>query len=166
MKTGEIVALSGCLIVLMMFFMVMAMFQTPVHREEPIIILAAPVPAAPSQVQAPKAVPTPPAVNVSSRGEPGPYQQMGVLYSDDEPERKVLPLYGRQTYPGSQAWNYYTKSDGYDPVQLSIRQKNRDCLDLVGCPELDTGDKVPIPEMGGGVYTFKKYPNAIPRYLL
>lgn len=101
-------------------------------------------------------------INISTRGEIASYQQVGVLYSGD---KSVLPLYGRPTYTGSQKWNYYTSTDGYNPQQLPLQNKNRDCLDNVGCTELDDGDLVPIAELGGAQYTVRKYQTSAPKYI-
>ena len=46
-------------------------------------------------------------INVPTRGEPPSYQQVGILTNTDDGEN-VKPLYGRQTYRGSNQWNYFT----------------------------------------------------------
>ena len=42
-------------------------------------------------------------INVRTRGLPEPYHQIGILTSGND----VRPLYGRQTYSGSNRYNYY-----------------------------------------------------------
>jgi hypothetical protein len=80
------------------------------------------------------------AINVSTRGLPQSFQQVGILKSDD----KLLPLYGRQTAYRSDRYNYYTRNDTYNPVQLPVRFERRDCMDSIGCSQLFGGEKVKI----------------------
>ena len=49
-------------------------------------------------------------INVPTRGEPPSYQQVGIL-TDTVDGENVKPLYGRQTYRGSNSWNYYSSLD-------------------------------------------------------
>ena len=85
---------------------------------------------------------------VPTRGAPEAYQQMGVITGADG---KVLPLYGRRVAPRSDYFNYYTRTDTYNPVALPITFQRRDCQDNVGCQELMTGSEVrmnPTGEVG------------------
>jgi hypothetical protein len=79
---------------------------------------------------------------------------MGVIKVDD----KVLPLYGRRTLSGSDRWNYYTRTDTYNPVPLPVQFKRRDCMDNVGCDEIMSGESVSIrsiqKEGQTDIYTF------------
>jgi len=77
--------------------------------------------------------------SIPSRGMPDAYQQMGIL---DGGDGKLLPLYGRRVAPRSDYFNYYTRTDTYNPVAVPIRIKRRDCQDSVGCPEVFNGDHV------------------------
>ena len=52
-------------------------------------------------------------INVPTRGEPPSYQQVGILTDTDNPEN-IKPLYGRQTYRGSNQWNYFTSLDSLE----------------------------------------------------
>jgi hypothetical protein len=79
-------------------------------------------------------------INVSTRGLPQQYQQMGIVKSGE----KILPLYGRQSAYRSDRYNYYTRTDTYNPVQLPIRYEKRDCMDSIGCEELLGGEKIKI----------------------
>lgn len=79
-------------------------------------------------------------INVSTRGLPQSFQQMGIIKADD----KLLPLYGRQTAYRSDRYNYYTRTDTYNPVQLPIRYQRRDCMDSIGCEELFGGESVKV----------------------
>jgi len=82
---------------------------------------------------------------IATRGPSEEYQQMGVLTSHDG---KVLPLYGRRVAPRSDFFNYYTRTDTYNPVALPIRIGKRDCQDSVGCSEVFTGDTIKMDATG------------------
>lgn len=78
---------------------------------------------------------------VPTRGLPETYQSMGVLTMEDG---GVLPLYGRRTASRSDRFQYYTRTDTYNPVQLPLSYKRRDCQDDVGCDELFNGEAVTV----------------------
>lgn len=78
---------------------------------------------------------------VPTRGLPETYQSMGVLTMEDG---AVLPLYGRRTAARSDRFQYYTRTDTYNPVQLPLSYKRRDCQDDVGCDELFNGEAVTV----------------------
>ena len=78
--------------------------------------------------------------SLATRGDYGPYQQMGVLERGDG---TFYPLFGRRTYH-SDKFNYYTRTDTYNPVQLPIKFNKRDCTDDNGCNEISDGDAVRI----------------------
>lgn len=82
-------------------------------------------------------------INMPTRGLPQAYQQMGVIKSGE----KLLPLYGRQSAYRSDRYNYYTRTDTYNPVQLPVHFERRDCTDQVGCSEIMGGEKVKIAGM-------------------
>lgn len=85
----------------------------------------------------------------------GPYQQVGVLVAEGgssnsaAPDRTVLPLYGRELDSRRGKWNYYTRTDGTNPVQVPVRVRNRVCDDdRVGCDEVYNDDSVHVPALG------------------
>ena len=80
-----------------------------------------------------------------TRGAPEAYQQMGVIVGGDG---KALPLYGRRTAPRSDRFNYYTRTDTYNPVSLPVLFKKRDCQDNVGCDEVMSGDAITLGATG------------------
>lgn len=82
---------------------------------------------------------------IATRGIPESYQSMGVLTLENG---EVLPLYGRRTASRSDRFQYYTRTDTYNPVQLPLRHKNRDCQDDVGCEELMDGDALKVAATG------------------
>lgn len=82
---------------------------------------------------------------VPTRGLPETYQSMGVLKMEDG---ALLPLYGRRTASRSDRFQYYTRTDTYNPVQLPISHKRRDCQDDIGCEELFNGESVTVTPTG------------------
>ena len=78
---------------------------------------------------------------VPTRGIPETYQSMGVMTMEDG---AVLPIYGRRTASRSDRFQYYTRTDSYNPVQLPLSYKRRDCQDDVGCDELFDGETVTV----------------------
>ncbi len=92
-------------------------------------------------------------INVPTRGLPQSFQQMGIIKAGEQ----LLPLYGRQTAYRSDRYNYYTRTDSYNPIQLPVRYERRDCMDSIGCEELMGGETVQIAGLGkqGNVETYK-----------
>lgn len=82
---------------------------------------------------------------IASRGPPEQYQQMGIL---DGGDGKLLPLYGRRVAARSDYFNYYTRTDTYNPVAVPVKFNKRDCQDSVGCKEVMSGDEVDISLTG------------------
>jgi hypothetical protein len=82
---------------------------------------------------------------IATRGAPESYQSMGVIKASDG---QLLPLYGRRTAARSDRFQYYTRTDTYNPVALPISYKNRDCQDDVGCDELMDGDTIRMASSG------------------
>ena len=83
--------------------------------------------------------------SIATRGAPDDYQQMGIVTGADG---KLLPLYGRRVAPRSDYFNYYTRTDTYNPIPLPITFNKRDCQDNAGCKEVYTGDEVRISPTG------------------
>jgi hypothetical protein len=69
---------------------------------------------------------------------------MGILKAGDQ----LLPLYGRQSVYRGDRYNYYTRTDTYNPVQLPVKYERRNCMDSVGCDELLGGESVKISGLG------------------
>ena len=84
-------------------------------------------------------------INIPSRGLPESYQQMGVLKKNSG---DLIPLYGRRVGSRSDRFNYYTRTDTYNPLPLPINYKRRDCQDSVGCDELYNGDEIVVSPTG------------------
>ena len=101
-------------------------------------------------------------INVPTRGEAPPYQQVGILTNTDDPEN-IKPLYGRQTYRGSNQWNYFTSLDSHLATKIPIEIDNRDCLDERGCKEIYKNDTLNIN--GDNEYKANIYKTHAPRYI-
>ena len=93
--------------------------------------------------------------SLASRGPVGPIQQVGILTgeggsaSSAAPDRTILPLYGRELDPRRSRWNYYTRTDGTNPVQVPVRYQNRICDDDTnGCNEVYNDESVHVPALG------------------
>ena len=113
-------------------------------------------------------------INVPTRGLPTAYQQIGILTPALEVAStpipgssiapRILPLYGRQLYSGSDKWNYYITTDGYQSVKIPITNNNRDCMHEHGCREIYDGDVLDVPiynqEFKATVYNLSS-----PRYI-
>jgi hypothetical protein len=80
--------------------------------------------------------------NIATQGIPEAYQSMGIVKTSDG---KLLPLYGRRSLSSRDRYNYYTRTDTYNPIPMPVSIKGRDCQDQVGCPELYDGDKIKLP---------------------
>lgn len=78
--------------------------------------------------------------NQPTQGLPESFQSVGMIRVED----KMLPLYGRRTAGSGDRWNYYTRTDTYNPIPLPVQIQRRDCMDDVGCPEVSSGDRVHI----------------------
>jgi hypothetical protein len=79
--------------------------------------------------------------NIPTQGVPESYQSMGIVKTGDG---KLLPLYGRRSISARERYNYYTRTDSYNPIPIPVEMGGRDCQDQVGCPELYNGDKVKL----------------------
>ena len=100
-------------------------------------------------------------INIRTRGYPTEYQQIGILTNRNN-LKDIKPLYGRQTYQGSNQWNYYTSTDTDLALKIPITIKGRKCTDEQGCQELYEKDHV---EINGNKYDIEKYSNDEFRYI-
>jgi len=96
-----------------------------------------------------------PGIGQPSRTIAGPYQQVGIITAEGgssnsaAPDRTILPLYGRELDARRGKWQYYTRTDGSNPVQVPVRVRNRVCDDDTnGCDELFSDDSVAVPSLG------------------
>jgi len=93
--------------------------------------------------------------SLASRGPVAPYQQVGIMAgeggssSSAAPDRTILPLYGRELDSRRGKWNYFTRTDGANPVQVPVRYRNRVCDDDVnGCDEIYSDESIHVPALG------------------
>lgn len=109
-------------------------------------------------------------INAQTRGYPDTFQQVGVLTAPGgtetsaSPTRTVLPLFGRQVTSNRDRWNYYTRTDGINPVQVPIQYKRRNCDDDLGCEEVTDGESISVPVLGQS-YVANVYRYSTPRYI-
>ena len=109
-------------------------------------------------------------INFPTRGLPEEFQQMGVLTAPGgsamsaSPSRTLLPLLGRRSANSRDRYNYYTRTDGLNPIQVPVTFKNRGCDDDTGCDEIMSGDSVGCPLLGQ-TYTATVYKYNTPRYI-
>ena len=102
-------------------------------------------------------------INVPTRGEPPSYQQVGILTDSDNPEN-IKPLYGRQTYRGSNLWNYFTSLDSHLATKIPIEIDNNDCTDERGCKEIYKNDLIKIGD-SQNQYKATIYNTHAPKYI-
>ena len=100
-------------------------------------------------------------INVPTRGDPPSYQQVGILTDTDDGEN-VKPLYGRQTYRGSNQWNYFTSLDSHLATKIPISIDENDCTDERGCKELNKNDTIHVNTKD---YNIDLYKFNTPRYI-
>jgi len=83
-------------------------------------------------------------INIPTQGLPESFQSVGMININGD----ALPLYGRRTNASSNRWNYYTRTNTFNPVPVPLRVSKRDCMDQVGCDELMSGDNVHLEGLG------------------
>ena len=101
-------------------------------------------------------------INIPTRGEPPEYQQVGLLTG--EGTENIKPLYGRQTYRGSNQWNYFTSLDSHLATKIPVYMDGQDCTDERGCKELSKGENVNMGEDGTN-YSASIFNNKTIRYI-
>ena len=97
-------------------------------------------------------------INIPTRGFPDNYQSVGVLVRRED--EKILQLFGRQKYMGSNQWEYYvTGMDRYGfPNKMPIKVK--------GDKELFDKDKIELDwlDKSKGKFEVNLYNFDVPRY--
>lgn len=90
-----------------------------------------------------------PMINIATQPYNRSFKQVGVLFSNEtaeEESRHVLPLFGRRLHTRSDRWYYYTLTNGFREIKLSVHNNSKDCLNEYGCHELQSGDVIQIPQ--------------------
>jgi hypothetical protein len=92
-------------------------------------------------------------INIPTRGYPEPYHQIGIATHDE----KAFNLFGRQTYPSSNQYEYYVVGTmGYTNVKIPVGTK--------GKKEIMDGDHIRI-HGNDGEYKVKLFDYDVPRYV-
>ena len=96
-------------------------------------------------------------INIPTRGYPDNYQQMGILVRKND--EKLLKLFGRQTYPGSNKYEYYV-------VDSYSNSDNKIPLNVKGDRELNDTEKIDVPwlDSSRGEFDVKIFDYNAPRY--
>ncbi len=100
-------------------------------------------------------------IDISSRGYPDNFVQYGILkqtceHGKKNNQNKILRLFGRQEYPGSNRYEYFTAiNSGLDQIKVP--------LDIRGKRELFDGDKVYVRELDE-YYEVQLYKHDAPKY--
>ena len=92
-------------------------------------------------------------IDIPTRGHTDTYSQLGYLKNDDSIDNKLIRLFGREEYPGSHKWEYYTSLNaGNDSIKIPIE---------VNKNELYDGDTITVD---GQEYSVNIYKNEKLRY--
>lgn len=100
-------------------------------------------------------------INMPTRYYPEQFQQMGILKT---PDQQILPLYGRRTGNSTDRYNYYTRTDTYNPVQIPLNYQKRNCMDDIGCNELLGGEDIKIHGLDKSAHV-EVYKYDAPKYI-
>ena len=74
-----------------------------------------------------------PKFNIPTRGMPTNYESVGYLKDESGNLQKLV---GRETYRGSNLWNYFTLNNDYNQIPIPLHLDNKDCTDERGCSEI------------------------------
>lgn len=75
------------------------------------------------------------------------FSQVGFVH---KPDRTVMmPLYGRPAPRNPSRWQYFVRANDND-IRIGARRDGKACLDDVGCPELQSGETIQVPEVAEG----------------
>ena len=95
--------------------------------------------------------------NYPTRGPPEEYDMVGFLQDSSDPS-KLQQLYGRPTYPNSNQWNYYVKSDQYHQIPIPVTISGDNCTDERGCKELTDQSTVQLMNQDHTATIYKPEP--------
>lgn len=97
-------------------------------------------------------------INIPSRGYPDNYQLMGIVIRDNT--ETAYNLYGRQTYPSSNEYEYYVQLHGYSDTNVKIPIK------IKGNREITDDQEIQIigTNSSKGIFKVKLYNYDTPRY--
>ena len=94
-------------------------------------------------------------INIPTRGHPDNFQNLGMLVRKND--EKILKLFGRQKFPGSNQWEYYV---------LNIETFDKVPLEIPGNKELTNNDVIGLPwlDQSKGKFDIKIFDYDAPRY--
>jgi hypothetical protein len=95
-------------------------------------------------------------INIPTRGYPTDYESVGFLKGASGELQKLI---GRETYRGSNLWNYFTLSSDYNQIPIPVQLDNKDCTDERGCSEIYDNQNVTIDgtEQTATIYNKQPY---------
>lgn len=100
-----------------------------------------------------------PNINIPTRGMPTDYESVGFLKGESGDLQKLV---GRETYRGSNLWNYFTLNNDYNQIPIPLHLDNKDCTDERGCSEIYDNQNVSV---GGSSQTATIYNKQPYRYI-
>ena len=97
-------------------------------------------------------------IDIPTRGYPDNFHLFGIVTRiDDTGDNKILKLFGRKIYRGSDKYEYYvTVVNGHDMIKIPVKTKRK-------YAELYDDDEITIPELDG-TYKVKLYDYDAPKY--
>ena len=98
-------------------------------------------------------------INVPTRGYPDNYHNIGMLVRKND--EKILKLFGRQKFPGSNQWEYYiiSSDSGHSITKIPLK--------IPGNKELTNNDTIAVPwlDQSKGKFNIKIFDYDAPRYI-
>ena len=106
-----------------------------------------------------------PPFNIKTRGPPQEYDMVGFIKDSDD-SNKLQQLYGRRTYPNSNLWNYYVKSDQYHQIPIPVSIGGQNCTDERGCMELNDQESLNLLDKEHTATIYKPEPYYYNPYII
>jgi len=94
-------------------------------------------------------------INIPTRGYPDNYQMLGIATREND--EKIIQLFGRATFPGSNQYEYYVTTSEFG-------FQNKIPVHIHGSKEIMNNDIIHIPELNKGEFKIKLYNYNTPRY--
>ena len=95
-----------------------------------------------------------------------PYRQVGILKDENvSSDTILLPLLGRPLITTRNKWQYYTMSDKFNTMRLSILINGRNAMNEYGCDELYDRDRVHVEGYDNRRFRVSLYENNTMKYL-
>ena len=94
-------------------------------------------------------------INIPTRGYPTDYESVGFLKDNTGELQKLV---GRETYRGSNLWNYFTLNSDFNQIPIPVHLDDKDCTDERGCSELYDNQNVTIDGIAQTATIYNKQP--------